>query len=318
MEKKSTFSRESKVSKGILAVGIVILLIFSILVVGCEQGKNSNRLSGEVKIDGSSTVFPITEAVAEEFQRENPNVRVTVGVSGTGGGFEKFVRGETDINNASRPIKESEKRECEKNKIDYIELKIGLDGITVVVNPENDWCEKLTVEELRRIWEPGSRVGKWSDIRSEWPDKKIFLLGPDTDSGTFDFFTEVITGEEGKSRSDYTASADDNVLVEGVAGEKYGLGYFGFAYYEENKDKLKAVKINGVSPNMSSINSGEYPLSRPLFIYVNKDSLQKPQVFAFVKLYLENADKIIPEVGYTPLSKKDYQREIKILEDAKR
>lgn len=325
MERKKN-KRRNVVTKVWLKALTGALIVFTIaslaLVGGCvrrEEGtEESKALKGDVRVDGSSTVYPITEAIAEEFQKKNPNVRVTVGISGTGGGFKKFVIGETDINDASRPIKEEEKKKCEKNGIEYLELKVGFDGITVVVNPENDWCKDLTVEELKKIWEPGSKVKKWRDIRAEWPDEEIVLFGPDTDSGTFDYFTEVIVGEEGKSRSDYTASADDNVLVEGVAGEKYALGYFGFAYYEENQNKLKALKVNGVFPTFESIKSGKYaPLSRPLYIYVNKKSLERPEVFAFVKFYLENAANLIPDVGYVALPASDYQKALKMVEDAR-
>ncbi len=323
MLKKGFSWQKMKKLKRFLVFGLPILLIFSVLVGGCKQEaktkeeEKSSELSGEVKVDGSSTVYLITEAVAEEFQKKNPNTKVTVGTSGTGGGFKKFVVGETDINDASRPIKDEERKLCEENGIEYLELKIGIDGLAVVVNSENDWCEDITIEELKKIWEPGSKVKKWSDVRPEWPKENIVLFGPDTDSGTFDFFTEKVVGEEGKSRSDYTASADDNVLVEGVAGEKYALGYFGQAYYEENKDKIRAVSINGVTPEINNIKEGKYPLSRPLFIYVNKASLKKPQVFAFVQFYLENAAKLTQEVGYVPLIESEYQDGLKILEDSK-
>lgn len=315
---------------GLLSKSLVgALLVTTIILTGCAQkatetnketGKEQpeKKLSGEVRIDGSSTVGPIAEAVAEEFQKENPDVRVTVGISGTGAGFKKFANGEIDINNASRPIKDEEKEACQKSNIEYLELKVGFDGITVVVNKENDWCTDLTVEELKKIWEPGSKVQKWSDIRPGWPKEKIVLFGPDTDSGTFDYFTDEIVGEEGKSRSDYTPSADDNVLVEGVAGEKYALGYFGFAYYEQNKDKVKAVKVNGVSPSTDSIRNGSYsPLSRPLFAYTNKASLKKEEIVAFLKFFMENAITLVAEVGYVPLTADVYAEQLSNLENAK-
>ncbi len=311
----------------VLFVGVTVLVFISLgVMLGCQQKTEvdapkktevdaAKRLSGDVKIDGSSTVYPITEAVAEEFSKEYPDVNVTVGISGTGGGFEKFVVGETDINDASRPIKDEEIQKAEENGIGYIEFKLAYDGITVVVNPDNDWCEDITVEELKKIWEPGSKVKKWSDVRAEWPDEEIKLFGPDTDSGTFDYFTEEIVGEEGVSRSDYTASADDNVLVQGVAGEKYALGYFGFAYYEENKDKLKAVKVDGVEPTSDTIKNGEYtPLSRPIFIYVAKPSLEKEQVYEFVKFYLTKASEIVESVGYVPLEEDMYEKALNDLE----
>ena len=261
-------------------------------------------LSGTIEIDGSSTVFPITQAVAEEFQKEHPDIRVNVGVSGTGGGFKRFQVGETDINDASRPIKSSEADECAKNGIEYIEFTIAIDGLAVMVNPQNTWVDYLTVEELNLIWKPDSPVERWNDVRPEWPDEKIRLYGPDTDSGTFDYFTDVINGDEGVSRSDYTASADDNVLVQGIAGDQNSLGYFGYAYYAENTDKLKIVPIdsgNGpVIPSDETVKAGQYtPLARPIFIYVNKASLSTEVVNTFVRFYMENAEQLVAEVGYT-------------------
>ena len=249
--------------------------------------------------------------MAEEFQIANPGVRVTVGISGTGGGFKKFCGGETDVSDASRPIKDSERELCAENGIDPIELRVAWDGLTVVSNPANDWATCMAVDELKRLWQPGSSIAKWSDIRSDWPDMEIKLYGPDTDSGTFDYFTEAIVGEEDASRSDYTASADDNVLVIGVEGDEGALGYFGYAYYEESSDKLNAVAIdNGdgcVSPSRETIENGSYaPLSRPMFIYVRRDALERPEVAAFVDFYLTNATALVPETGYVPLSDADY------------
>ncbi|MDR9403082.1 MAG: PstS family phosphate ABC transporter substrate-binding protein [Halothece sp. Uz-M2-17] len=267
-----------------------------------------------VSIDGSSTVYPIQEGIAEEFQKENP-YRVTVGVSGSGGGFEKFCRGETDISNASRPIKESEAQRCADNGIEFVELQVAFDGITVVVNPENNWVDTMTVEQLQTIWEPEAQgtVTRWSDVNSSWPNAEMSLYGPGSDSGTFDYFTEVIVGEEGASRGDYTASEDDNVLVTGVERNENALGYFGYAYYVENQDTLKAVGIdngNGaVKPNQQTIESGEYaPLSRPLFVYVKKSAMEKPQVEAYVEYFLsaENITPIVNEIGYVPLSRRGY------------
>jgi phosphate transport system substrate-binding protein len=268
-------------------------------------------LSGSIEIDGSSTVYPITEAVAEEFMKVYPNVRVNVGVSGTGGGFKRFVVGEIDISDASRPIKESEIKKARENGIEWIEIEIGIDGIAVVVNKENKFANCLTVKELKSIWEPESKVRYWSDIRDGWPNEPIRLYGPGTDSGTFDYFTEVIVGESGASRPDYTASEDDNVLIQGIQGDPWSLGYFGYAYYAVNKEILKAVAIdngNGcIYPTDKTIKNGEYkPLSRPLFIYVNKDALKKPEVRAFVKFYLENAYELVREVGYVPFPKSHY------------
>jgi phosphate transport system substrate-binding protein len=294
----------------IVLAGMLTLLIASTGFAG------SKALRGTVKVDGSSTVFPITEAVAEEFGmlREHRRIRVTVGVSGTGGGFKKFLAGETDINDASRPIKQKEIDKANKNGVKYIELPVAYDGLSVVVNKKNTWVDYLTVAELHKIWKPGSTVKTWQDIRSNWPNQKIQLYGPGTDSGTFDYFTEVINGKSQVSRSDFTKSEDDNVLVNGVAGDKGSLGYFGFAYYVENKDKLKVVPIKQgnkkpVAPTMTTINNGSYaPLSRPIFIYVNLQSAKKPEVREFVRFYLIQAKELVKEVGYVPLPDQDYKR----------
>ena len=317
---------ERKRAKIIFA--IVFLLIFSLCTgKSGERPEQSTGLSGIVTIDGSSTVFPITQAIAEEFQIANPGIKVTVGISGTGGGFKKFCNGEVDINDASRPIRESEIEACEKNGISFIELPVAFDGIAVVANPANDWVSCLKVSELREIWKPGSKVKKWSDIRQGFPEGEIKLVGPGTDSGTFDYFTKAIVGEEHSQRSDYLASEDDNVLVQAVANEKYALGYFGYAYYAENKDKLKLIAVddenpdNGnacVYPSEETISNGLYqPLSRPLFIYINRESADKPEVKAFVRFYLENAAKLVPEVGYVALPQKAYQLALKRFEERK-
>lgn len=294
----------------ILLTGMLTLFIASTGFAG------SPTLKGTVKVDGSSTVFPITEAVAEEFGKVKANrrVRVTVGVSGTGGGFKKFLAGETDINDASRPIKQKEIDKAKKNGVQYIELPVAYDGLSVVVNKSNTWVDFLTVAELHKIWKPGSTVKTWKDIRSNWPNQKIRLYGPGTDSGTFDYFTEVINGKSQVSRSDFTKSEDDNVLVTGVAGDKGSLGYFGFAYYVENKDKLKVVPIKQgdkkpVPPTMTTINNGSYaPLSRPIFIYVNLKSAHKPEVREFVRFYLKQAKELATEVGYVPLPDQEYRK----------
>ena len=279
---------------------------------GGERGADTAGLRGMVAIDGSSTVFPISEAMAEEFQIANPGVRVTVGISGTGGGFKKFCAGETDISDASRPMKQSEIDVCAGNGIEPIEIPVAWDGLTVVRNSSNDWATCMTVDELARLWQPGSTIQSWNQIRADWPDQEIVLYGPDTDSGTFDYFTDAIVGEEDASRDDYTASADDNVLVVGVDGDAGSLGYFGFAYYEESSDRLGAVAIdNGsgcVLPARETIENGTYaPLSRPMFIYVKPDALAKPQVRAFVEFYLNNATVLVPEVGYVPLGNEKYE-----------
>lgn len=297
-------------------LSIITITLFLILA-GCTQNQASNSaLKGSIKADGSSTVFPITEAVGEEFQKAYPHVRVTVGLSGTGGGFKKFVSGETDISNASRPIKAEEQALAQKNGVKYIELKVAFDGLSVVVNPANKFVKDLTVAELKKIWQSGSKVKTWKDVRPNWPAAEIKLFGPGTDSGTFDYFTEAINGEEDNSRSDYTASEDDNVLVQGVAGEKSALGYFGYAYYLENKDKLKLVSVEGVYPTEKTIRKGKYkPLSRPLYIYINTKALKRPEVKAFVKFYLKNAPELVKQVGYIPLPEKEYQKTLKLIEE---
>ncbi len=279
-------------------------------IFGCSGGGGAEIAT--VRIDGSSTVFPITEAVAEEFQRAHRDVRVTVGISGTGGGFKKFTVGETDINDASRPIKESEVAMAAENAIEYIELPVAYDGISVVVNPENTFVDALTVGELNKIWEPGSSVTKWSDVRASFPDQPITLYGPGTDSGTFDYFTDTINGESGACRADFTASEDDNVLVQGVAGDPNALAFFGYAYYAENTERLKIVPIDpgdgAISPSDVTINDGTYaPLSRPIFIYISTAAAQRPEIQAFVRFYLENAAELVAEVGYVPLPDRVYE-----------
>ena len=264
-------------------------------------------LSGDVGIDGSSTVFPISEAVAEEFRTVNGRVRVQVGVSGTGGGFKRFCAGETDISNASRAIKSSEREDCLANGIEFVELLVGWDGLSIVVNPDNDFVDELTIEELKMIYEPGSTVNNWNQVRASFPDEELTIFAPDVDSGTFDFFTDEVVGEEGASRSDYTASSDDNVLVQGISGEKGAKGYFGYAYYAENADKLKVLGVDGVVPDEETILSGDYSLTRPLFIYVRVDSLvEKAHVREFVRFYIENAPALVADVDYVPVSTEQY------------
>ena len=270
-----------------------------------------------VKIDGSSTVYPITEAVAEEFQKaQRGAVMVTVGISGSGGGFKKFCRGEIDLANASRPILAKEMATCKLAGVKYIELPVAFDALTVVVHPQNDWVQTLTVAELKKIWEPAAqaRITRWNQVNPKWPDAKLSLYGPGADSGTFDYFTDAVVGKEKASRGDYTASEDDNVLVQGVSRDKYALGYFGYAYYIENKDKLKAVPIvnprtgTPVLPSPETVSDGSYqPLSRPLFIYVNAQSLERPEVKAFLEFYLTRAASLVKEVGYVPLSEAHYR-----------
>lgn len=304
----------------------LIPLLTSLLLAACggsetpttDEAATGEGLTGVVSLDGSSTVYPISEAVAEEFYTVAPGVRATVGVSGTGGGFKRFVAGEIDINDASRPISQSEKDAAAAAGIDYLEIPVAYDGLSVVVNPANTWVDHLTVAELQMIWQPGSAVDSWNDIRSEWPDQPIRLYGAGTDSGTFDYFTEVINGEAGASRPDYTASEDDNVLVIGIEGDENALGYFGYAYYQENMDRLKLVPIDGgngpILPDATTINNGTYaPLSRPVFIYLSKTGAAKPQVRAFVEFYLEIAPLIVDEVGYIPLPAAEYQKSVTAL-----
>ena len=273
----------------------------------------SEELSGRIEADGSSTVAPLSTAAAELFRDEQPGVNVTVGTSGTGGGFERFCNGETDISDASRPIKEDEEVPlCTENGIEYTELQDAVDALTVVVNSENDWVDCLTVDQLKAIWEPGSEIGNWKDVPGgDFPDEPMALAGPGTDSGTFDYFTDEVNGEEGASRSDYTASEDDNTIVQAVSGEKGALGYFGFTYYEENQDTLKALQIDSgegcVEPSAETAQAGDYtPLARPLFIYVKNESLERPEVEAFLRFYLENLDQITEDARYIALT--DEQR----------
>jgi len=269
-----------------------------------------------VKIDGSSTVFPIAEAVAEEFQiSKRGKVRVTVGIAGTGGGFKRFCRGETDISNASRPILKEEMDACRAAGIKYVELPVAFDALTVVVNPQNTWVKSLTVADLKKMWEPGSqgRIKRWNQIRSEWPAEPLVLFGPGADSGTFDYFTEAVNGKAKASRGDFTASEDDNVLVTGVTTNKNALAYFGYAYYVGHKDTLRAVPIdNGkgkqVLPSVEAVNDGSYtPLSRPLFIYVRDTSAKRAEVQEFVKFYLSSGADLVKEVGYVPLPAQAYK-----------
>lgn len=285
---------------------------------GSGNGEKSAEkgASGNVAIDGSSTVFPIMQAASEEFKKEHRNAKVPVGVSGTGGGFAKFVRGETDLSNASRPIKDEEKKLAEENGIEYVELELAYDGLSVVVNKSNDWVDSLTVDQLRKIWKKDSEIKTWKDLNPKWPDEEIKFFSPGTDSGTFDYFNEVIL-EEKPMRRDATLSEDDNVLVTGVKGSKYGISYFGYAYYLENKDELKVLGIENaegkpVKPTGESIQSKTYsPLSRPLFTYVNVESLKNNEtVYNYVIFTLKNAAKFAEQVGYVGLPEEKYQKQI--------
>lgn len=304
----------------------LLTLVFAafLLMTSCKDGKKekSEKLSGEIKIDGSSTVYPITEAVAEEFRAIQPDVRVTVGVSGTGGGFKKFSRGDIDISDASRPIKQKEITACEENNIKYIELSVAYDGLAVLINPQNDWVDHFTVEELKRLWEPDAQgtITKWSQIREGWPEEEIHLFGPGTASGTYDYFSEAICGKKVGTRGDFTASEDDNVLVQGIAGDKYSLGFFGLAYYEENKDKLTLVGVdngNGaITPTLESVSNGTYaPLSRPIFIYVSDTAAAREEARQFVNFYLEKTAELATEVGYIPLPKSESDKQVQAFTD---
>ncbi|MHA6246474.1 PstS family phosphate ABC transporter substrate-binding protein [Pontibacter sp. CAU 1760] len=312
----------SKLSRLNVAVLFGATMLFSACGGSTEEGAgNGSDLSGNIQIDGSSTVYPITEAVAEEFRTVAPDVKVTVGVSGTGGGMKKFTRGEIDIVDASRQMKAEEAEMATSNNISYIELPVAYDGLTVVINPENDWVKDITIDELKKIWEPAAQgtIKRWNQIRPEWPNEEIHLYGPGVESGTYDYFTEAVVGESGASRGDYTASEDDNVLVQGVSTDKFALGFFGYAYYEENQNKLKVVPVddlndsNGkgaITPSLETVKDGSYaPLSRALFIYVNSKAVASPAAVEFVNFYLDNAAELSQEVGYIPLPDDMYKEQ---------
>ena len=301
------------------SVSSALTAIMVMLAIGCGQSDSTPS----IRVDGSSTVLPISMSVAENFRVDHPRLKVPVRASGTGGGMKQFSVGEIDICNASRYMTDTEKATCKKNKIEYLELTIAFDGLAVAVNPENDWCDCITVEQLKSIWRPESdgTVTKWSDVNPDWPDEELKLYGPGTDSGTFDYFTEVICGEARASRPDYTASENDNASVRGVVADKGALGYFGIAYYVENKGELKllGVKSDGecVIPSEATVRDGTYhPLSRPLLIYVNKKSLERPEVAEFVKFYLANTGRLSSEVGYVPVSEEVAAVNDKLLSEA--
>jgi len=274
---------------------------------GETSSAQGEDLSGKISIDGSSTVGPLVTAAAEQFQGDNSGVNVTVGVSGTGGGFERFCAGETDLSNASRPIKDDEAALCEKAGVAYSEFQVANDGLAVVVNPDNDWVECLTVEQLKKIWSPETAPKSWKDVDPEFPDEQIKLYGPGTDSGTFDYFTDEINGEEGKSRTDYQAAEDDNVIVQGVGAEKGGLGYFGLSYAEQNSDEVKLVQVDGgggcITPSVETVQDGTYkPLGRPLYVYAKNEAFTRPEVKAFVQYMIDNAVPIAEEALYVPMT----------------
>jgi phosphate transport system substrate-binding protein len=297
------------------------MVLLAPLVSACGGGGKPAETAAPavITIDGSSTVFPVSEAVAEEFQKKNPATRVTVGTSGTTGGFQKFCRGETVISDASRPISASEIETCGKAGITYIELPIAYDGLAIVVNPKNNWAQTMTVAELKKLWSPEAqgKLSRWNQVREGWPDREIHLFGAGSDSGTFDYFTEVINGKARASRGDYTSSEDDNTLVQGVAGDENALGYMGLAYYEHNKDKIKLVPIddempeNGtgpITPAFDTVRNGTYrPLSRPIFIYASIGALSRPEVLQFVQFYVDADDELIREVGYVPLAEAEQE-----------
>lgn len=303
---------------------LAIIFVGTSLMFACggkkqnAEGSDSTGAASSIKIDGSSTVYPITEAVAEEFQAANKGVDVTVAVSGTGGGFKKFIRKEIDVTGASRPVKKSEDSALVAGQIEYYEIPVAYDGLAVVVNPQNTWASSITVAELKKIWEPAAqgKIKKWNQIRPEWPNEEIHLFGAGTESGTFEYFTEAINGKSKACRGDYTASEDDNVLVQGIATDKFALGFFGYAYYIENQAKLKVLAIddqndaNGkgaIAPSSETILNASYqPLSRPLFIYVNKNSAERSEVSNFVNFYLTEATTLVAEVGYIPFTKETY------------
>jgi phosphate transport system substrate-binding protein len=310
-----------------LALSVMMggVLVFS-AACGQEDAKSnsdseSKQLSGEIKIDGSSTVYPIMEAVAEEYLAVQPDVKVSVGLSGTGGGFKAFIAGETDMSNASRPIKDEESAQLEEAGIDFTEIKLAYDGLSVVINKDNTWVDHLTIDELKKIWIEDGTVKKWSDIRADWPAEEIKFYSPGTDSGTFDYFNEVILEDQPIAQK-ATLSEDDNILVQGVTGDKNSIGYFGYAYYLENKDNLKVVPIdNGsgaVEPTNETIESGEYaPLSRPLFTYVKNESVTKEEVYDYTKFVIENAADLSEEVGYVRLPEEEYTKALETLNELK-
>jgi len=284
-------------------------------LAGLAAAPRAQAQAQVIKVDGSSTVFPITEAVAEEFQiQKRGKIRVTVGISGTGGGFKKFCRGETDVQDASRPILAAEMEACRAAGIKYYELPVAYDALTVAVSPQNNWVNQLTIPELKKMWEPAAqgKITRWNQVNPKWPNEPLTLFGPGSDSGTFDYFTEAVVGKAKSSRGDYTGSEDDNVLVQGVANNKNALGYFGFAYYQPNASRMKAVAIVGkggkpVLPSLENVNNGSYePLSRPLFIYVSEKSAQRPEVREFIQFYL-NSPELVQEVGYMPLPERAYE-----------
>ncbi|MCC6619971.1 MAG: PstS family phosphate ABC transporter substrate-binding protein [Deltaproteobacteria bacterium] len=286
-----------------------VILVLALALGSACSGKRGSTIT----VDGSSTVYPITEAVAESFGAASPDTRVTVGISGTGGGFRRFCHGETDLQDASRPIKASEAEACAKAGVDFIEVPVAYDGIVVVVNPKNTWATSITLAELKTIWSPEAqgKIMRWNQVRPDWPDRPLRLFGAGVDSGTFDYLTEAVVGKAQSSRSDFTSSEDDNVLVQGVAGDENALGFFGFAYYDSNKTRVTALAVDGgqgpVAPSLDAIRTNSYrPLSRPLFVYVSKKALERPEVQTFTTFYMTEGPKLVAEVGYIPLPDNAY------------
>jgi phosphate transport system substrate-binding protein len=319
-----TIVKKATITALALAIVTALTLATESVRVGAQDSTPAtdlSGLSGTIESDGSSTVGPLTEAVAEEFNAQAGEVRINVGISGTGGGFERFCAGETDIQNASRDIDAEEVAACEASGVDFYRFEVAYDGLTVVTNAENEFLECLTVDELKTLWEPNSTVTNWSDLNPDFPEEEVVLFGPGTDSGTFDYFTDAIVGEEGASREDYTPSEDDNVIVEGVAGDPNSLGYFGYAYYEQNQDRLKAIQVDGgsgcVGPSPETIQDGSYtPLSRPLYVFAKAESLERPEVQEFMRFYLAQAPALAPEVGYVASPAETYAADTEKLEGA--
>jgi len=313
MQLHTTLKKDKmKLSKTIIALSAVLFFAACGSPQQNNDGTETEELSGTIQIDGSSTVYPVSEAVAEEFRTVQPKIKVSIGSSGSGAGFKKFSRGEIDISDASRAIKEKEIKACKERNINYLEVRVALDGIAIVVNKENNWLETITTDELKQLWEPNSAITKWSDLRQEWPNEDIHLFGPSTAHGTYDFFTEEIVGEAGASRSDYNAVSDYNVAVQGISTNKNALGYFGLAYYTENMDKLKLIGVdngNGaVLPSLETVGDGSYsPLARPLYIYVNTKAVERNEVKEFVKFYIQSAAELSKAVGYIPLPEAEYE-----------
>jgi phosphate transport system substrate-binding protein len=304
--------------KHLLAV-LAVLAVVPVVMFAGQDDSGENGLTGSIKVAGSSTVYPVTTAVAEEFNKLHPAVEIPVQSTGTGGGFKNFfIPGKTDINDASRAIKDSERESAMENGIDAIEFQVGIDAITIVMNPEATWVDDITVEQLAKIWRPDNPAMTWSDVDPSWPNEKIELYGPTSASGTFDFFTEAVVGEEKASRSDYQGTEQDNTIVQAVAGSKYAMGYFGMAYYLENKDKIKALRVNGVGPSIETAKTGKYtPLSRPLFIYVSSKSLARPEVKEFLRFYIQlTSTELVREIGYVPMTEPDMKANMDKLEAA--